>query len=401
MNKAKKLSIIALALAAATIFTACGPAAPSVSPDPNGIKAEIEIGSRRYEEYTDRLIPARNYGKLIPYAGCRDERAWSDAPDAEDYEPYLYGLMTTDGEVITDPVYTRIARPGHIYYGARLTLELLLLYKEDGTIALADTKGKKCRDTDALRIECSSEGLYLFSETALTICDTKGKEKGVYPYAEMGLDESDLKILQQHVTGGSIGIMGELRSQYLGLFYGSHGPTVFDTTKKKVRYLSAPEWEDADNIPRGTPILVNGRSDGYTTFSQGSEYFYIPHTYPKDGFALVQGECAAFSDGAIYTFVGKELYPAEEGCTVATRTNVLDTYGYGGVILRIKQNGDASELQCIRDNGKELTLPEDWKTLPEVWHINVLDDILELADATSASYYDMDKGKLVAQFTFD
>lgn len=79
--------------------------------------------TRRYETYTDTLIPAGDYGPLIPFAGAVCTRTeglrWT-----EDYQ--LYGLVTLEGEVVTDPVFSN-AFPIVSYRGRRETTGALLL----------------------------------------------------------------------------------------------------------------------------------------------------------------------------------------------------------------------------------------------------------------------------------
>ncbi len=58
--------------------------------------------TRRYEAFTDHLIPAGDYGTLIPFTGKAVE-GWMGPS-------YLYGLVTEKGEVVVDPVYSSIYR---------------------------------------------------------------------------------------------------------------------------------------------------------------------------------------------------------------------------------------------------------------------------------------------------
>lgn len=56
---------------------------------------------RWYEEYTDHLIPSKEYGPLIPYIGG----SLATTP-----EPlWIYGLATQDGVMVTDPVFYEVS----------------------------------------------------------------------------------------------------------------------------------------------------------------------------------------------------------------------------------------------------------------------------------------------------
>lgn len=60
------------------------------------------IYTRRYEDFTDTLIPADDYGPLMSFAGAALTETWEGYN--ADYN--LYGLVTLKGEVVVDPVFT-------------------------------------------------------------------------------------------------------------------------------------------------------------------------------------------------------------------------------------------------------------------------------------------------------
>lgn len=65
-----------------------------------------DLYDRWYGEFTDHLIPAPDYGPLIPFSGPSLADKWSDGAYC------LEGLMTLDGKVVVDPVYASITRLG-------------------------------------------------------------------------------------------------------------------------------------------------------------------------------------------------------------------------------------------------------------------------------------------------
>ena len=103
--------IISLSLAAAALLSlsACGPEAAPASTGPADVEAHWEvletsapyIANRRYEGYTDALIPADDYGELVPYIG-------GEVMPAGPFTTYLYGLATSEGEIVTDPAYISV-----------------------------------------------------------------------------------------------------------------------------------------------------------------------------------------------------------------------------------------------------------------------------------------------------
>lgn len=133
--------LLPLTLALALLLSACAPtgaeapgetalpspsAAPTQAPAPSGPsvytdwsqlgpheKPEQPVSkfTRRYEEFTDTLIPADDYGPLIPFPGAIVTRPAEDGWGLEDYN--LYGLMTLEGEVVVDPVFSSAFAPSY------------------------------------------------------------------------------------------------------------------------------------------------------------------------------------------------------------------------------------------------------------------------------------------------
>lgn len=116
----KKLGRIAPVLALALLLSACGGPEPQQTPEPTpppyGVAVHWDvltprpenIAERRYEGYTDRLIPADDYGDLMPYIGGEAATDWEQS--------WFYGLATHDGEIVTDPVYTEVNALGWFDY---------------------------------------------------------------------------------------------------------------------------------------------------------------------------------------------------------------------------------------------------------------------------------------------
>ena len=116
----KKLGRIAPVLALALLLSACGGPEPQQTPEPTpppyGVAVHWDvltprpenIAERRYEGYTDRLIPADDYGDLMPYIGGEAAADWEQS--------WFYGLATHDGEIVTDPVYTEVNALGWFDY---------------------------------------------------------------------------------------------------------------------------------------------------------------------------------------------------------------------------------------------------------------------------------------------
>lgn len=85
------------------VYTDVSQLTPYEKPEPPVAKF-----TRRYAEFTDALIPADDYGPLVPFPGAVVTRPSWDGW-MEDYN--LYGLMTLDGEVVVDPVFSLAYAP--------------------------------------------------------------------------------------------------------------------------------------------------------------------------------------------------------------------------------------------------------------------------------------------------
>lgn len=93
------------------------PPAPAVSvPNDPAVKTdwsqltpyegEKPIYTRRYEDFTDTLIPASDYGPLVPFLG--DKLGGLNAGGRS-------GLVTLEGEIVVDPVFATVWQGGHSF----------------------------------------------------------------------------------------------------------------------------------------------------------------------------------------------------------------------------------------------------------------------------------------------
>lgn len=111
------------ALAALLLLAGCAPAveqAPASSSHPKDPSVHTDwsqldeyrspepVETRWYEDYTDHLICRDDYGPLVPFIAQRFQvqADWGDT-----YTGFRWGLMTRDGTVVVDPVYSAVDRP--------------------------------------------------------------------------------------------------------------------------------------------------------------------------------------------------------------------------------------------------------------------------------------------------
>lgn len=96
-----------------------------------------EIFTRLSADYLPELIPSNNYGTLVPYVG---ECFWDDF--------VIYGLCTTNGMIVTDPVYRELYQPsgyndyqGYIIHPV-YKLERLMDKNENGELSISELDDK-------------------------------------------------------------------------------------------------------------------------------------------------------------------------------------------------------------------------------------------------------------------
>ncbi len=354
--------------------------AEDVLPDIEQELPDIIVGSRRYEEYTDHLIPADDYGPLVAYIGGR--------------EPEKQGLMTLDGEIVTDPVYSMVFRTGgeeNFGSGESVKHDLLILRKgvdEVESLALAALDGSWVIETDAKRWTDDVNELRFFSETAMTIYSADGKEQGVYPYADMELSEEFHEIFMEHIDWGA-GMTGQRRGKYIVLFQYGDDVVAVNMESGETGVVPYEEYM-SEAAPEDLPGLRTEVTGDSTVYTVGEESFTLPHVSEAGGYDIfILSDCAAFADGAVYMKDGTELYPAEDGCVLTGHRDRLD--GNGGVIVRTVLGGKNASAKCIRADGTELELPAGWTG----GKLSVVGGLIEIEELESVRYYDMETGELV------
>ena len=180
-------------LAALLFLSGCagGPEAPS-SHEPEEVspvytdwskltdyEAPEQLFTRRYADFTDHLIPAEDYGPLLPYVGAVTGDRYTNVEK--------YGLVTLEGEIVTDPVYTNIYRPCYYDYASsqsQLNSFWVLersVEQADGQwemrLALAALDGSWCTEEDFVHGWAPDAEHYFLVDTqgALYLCSQTGE----------------------------------------------------------------------------------------------------------------------------------------------------------------------------------------------------------------------------------
>jgi len=196
------------------------------------------VGSRWFDEYTGQLILRDDYGSLIPYVGLRLMADWPAKTGC------LYGLMTTDGIVVTDAVYSEVTRPFYTVGERLISHPLLALragkrtdeeygYKRDWAIAAND--GSWCTEFLYRGICAGKDGLLLFEDRQITYMSPTGEILGIWTMAELGLTREEVDWVFQGLEWGE-GYFGIWFDDYFSLGYS-------DNTAEEITLLHIPSGQ--------------------------------------------------------------------------------------------------------------------------------------------------------------
>lgn len=376
-----------------------------------GEEPQPAVFQRWHSGYTDHLIPGKEYGLLLPFAGARVRVAEPGGDSQEDFfSGSLYGLMTRDGKVVMDPVCASIYRISYSdVLGEHALLPVLVMEKGDqkrgapnggSLVALAASDGSWC--TDFLYWGCTA------SPTSILA----GDANGMYLLApQTGEVVKQWNWSQLGIPGGSAvaWFTGDAYSSvqwtgdrfFLGCFKEGKEARFLDPVTGEVSVCSARDWEESlESRFQQAPqtwwdAVANG--DGTYTLSQGDESYTI--SSPLDMGEMLPyvsgGDRVIFEDGqggfAVTDIEGNAILPPREGTLAVLQNDWED--GNSWFALRLK----GETLWLIYDwNGKLVChCPGDG----ESW-CTVVGPLVEIRSDDMAAYYRPEDGSCVLRVAF-
>ena len=199
------------------------------------------VGGRWYEGYTDTLRCRDDYGMLIPFAGQRLADDWPA------HDGCMYGLMTKDGRVVVDAVYSSVTVPTRYDSGAWKTFPLLMLRQgsEDGSrYAVAAADGSWCTGFDYLASCTNAAGVVMLRDDGLTLLRPDGSVEAELSLAALGLSGEDWKEILNDVNYG-MGWCGERLENLLSLRWeGEDGVLCYDFSTGTTTTVYYEDWND-------------------------------------------------------------------------------------------------------------------------------------------------------------
>ena len=304
------------------------PAGPTVQADwskllgnDSAIQPDVDAG-RWYEDYTDHLIPSPDYGELVPYAGANvySFNIWTDQNGQEqtwssNYPSPLYGLMTREGKIVTDPVYMHAGQLDFYWQGESILLPVLSLsraseewmdFNNGQRWAIAALDGSWCTDFEFWMSTCRETELLLIGPAGLTWMDPVSAARVDWDWEFLGIDEEDLSRITEEIMW-LFGFQWTHKGVFLGTIYGEDGKgtgqvRLFDPETLAVSLISMEEWDAILNEwwnlrstgQKGWDSTVEGAS---VTLSRGEESYTLTTPRPINSLGWhVVGGYAVLSD---------------------------------------------------------------------------------------------------------
>lgn len=252
------------------------------------------ICTRRYEEFTGALIPADDYGPLVPFLG-----------DKMGGVENLYGLMTAEGEIVVDPVFREVW-PATVSSQRPFPFYMLLLPNKGWAMAARD--GSWCTEFRyGMELEtsylggsggvCSQEGIFLRDGSDLVFLEgTSGKE--LLRITDIPEEEFGMAHFSAEWSGGRAIVEIENHT-YL---YQTDGSREMLPDGGVEEWKAAHDWGEEWTEPEWCCDLVtgesydveyvNGERPKVLVYSQEGELIYT--------YRLMQGEFPDLVDGLLY-----------------------------------------------------------------------------------------------------
>lgn len=167
------------------------------------------VYTRQREEFMDYLVPAKDYGPLLPFEGVElsFRSPYEEDESHETYTRYLFGLVTRRGKVVLDPVLISVEDP---YYSDEDPFHglIYLLQRPDASCAVCAQDGSWCTDfvyefdNDPIVFLDRSQGLLLLkNDTQLVSMDPKtGKETLIADQNALSQDPEEARAFFWEIT---------------------------------------------------------------------------------------------------------------------------------------------------------------------------------------------------------
>lgn len=361
------------------------------------VTAEAEEIGGRWEGAWNGLQPAAGGCPVSKYAGTRLALDWP----AED--GCLYGLMTTEGEVLTPPVYSSVEYADY-YNGSRQNLPVLILrtatdaeqtepdrrsYENVYTVAAADLGWVYPEPVKS--VIAAEEGVLLAQEDELLWLSTEGAVLDRWDYEALGIAEDRAFLYlepgyRDSMAGSVVGGRLILRCDY-----GNDDVRALRLETGAVERMTVEELDALYNAMPEDYYTVEASDGDNCTLQRGEETITIPIGLEWD-FVYRYGD--VFTDHyKLFTADGTILpTDSENRPTIFTVSDVS-----GDVCICARQN-PGSLVRFFRGDGSRLALTAQDG---EFTRYSLMAGILGIVEDRSASYYRLDTEECVFRIRFN
>lgn len=303
-------------------------------------KAKEPMYSRLSDKLLTELFPSRGYGRLLRYGGSIG--LYYGYPSVD-----TYGLVTADGMIVTDPIYTNIVDTGRGVYILQKTVEDPDSY--DGYSLESAICG-----LDGRFVTEFTRGYTTACETVIVIAH--------HPYDWEHPDALDIdvydysgKLLYNMRDLECADLMGE--DSLYGLYYENGGYFVAETTDGRVVYINALsgrstylEYDSASPFSSGMSCVVKDGLCGAVDTNL-EEVIAPQYTYQID----FTGPIAS-----IWQESGEIIVINRKGEVVATTTEWYNVFPYDAA-----EDAEYYFSSFNPDIGREMYYDKDFNKLPE------------------------------------
>ena len=351
-----------------------------------------EVYERWYEEYREELLPWEDYGNLIPFAGAR--------MTGEGTTGYRYGLMTEDGKVVVDPVYSEVyamnysdwstGQPGTFpgYVLVQPTGELDEYGYPKTEYAYAGRDGSWCTEfSDDVMYGAGPDCLLYREKGQWHLRNRAGALVRSYTNEELGLEEQAWVNIEWY--GGKAGIDSDS-----GI---SDGMPVIDHETGELEWWTRDQWEDWKNGLFGSRTWEIQAEDGQTILRRGEEEYRLPYQDPNGYEPAVAGDLVAFwsdfgQSAPVYRLDGTELVPSGRYQFVGFFWDQL-LYQEGDCPL-YGIDGEGNTVVMDRNGQETFLIPADTLYTSGPWN-----GIIGLLEEDAAAYYELSTGACVLRLS--
>lgn len=403
---------LGLPLALLLLLTACGPEPPAptaAEPPASAVpgvqvwtdwsqltprEQEEEVYARWYEAYQGELRLGEDYGTLIPFAGAKLSGAWEDG--------YLYGLMTMDGRVVVDPVYSEVYAT--YYYepstGENGTFPAYVLVRTSGRTdgegmpeleyAYMGREGGWC--TDFFREElygASSDRILYWADGQWELRDRTGGVVRRYSAEELSREADQWLEVQWCAGWACLYDYETAMNGELAVLNGETG---------ELERWTKARWEEL----RSGCYAENGwtvrQEDGTTVLSRDGAEYVLPYQDANGYEPSVSGGLVIFwsedgRSGPVYRLDGTELAPPGRYEFTGFYWDQLLTAEGSGLWYGMNRDGATVVLD---GNGREIfVIGMDVGYTAGPWN-----GVLGLLEEDAASYFQLSTGNCILRISF-